>query len=142
MKIEMKFKIVLFIVLAAIMGCATTGSKELVGSWEIIEFRLIGMGGDPVSTEKILRDAGAVWDMKFSGNGDFSQNFNMRQRDMTMETEEGNWTAFNDSLKIEIRSDVVATNLNYTYKINEDTLVLSLRNPETDSKIITRFRKK
>lgn len=128
--------------MAALMGCATTGSKELVGSWEIIEFRLIGIGGDPVSTEKILRDAGAVWDMKFSKNGEFRQDFNMRQRDMTMETEEGTWTVVDDSLKIEIQSDIVATNLNYTYEVNEDTLVLSLRNPDTDAKIITSFRKK
>lgn len=138
----MNIKIVLIIALVGLMSCATTGNKELVGSWEIIEFRLIGMGGDPVSTEKILRDAGAVWEMEFSKNGDFKQDFNMRKQDMTMETEEGTWTAFNDSLQIEIRSDIVASNLNYTYEINEDTLVLSLRNPDTDAKIITRFRKK
>ncbi len=138
----MKIKIVLFLALAGLMGCATTGSKELVGSWEIIEFRLIGMGGDPVSDEKILRDAGAVWDMKFSKDGDFMQEFNMRKQDMSMETEEGTWTVNNDSLKVEIRDDIVANTLNYTYEINEDTLVLSLRNPDTDAKIVTRFRKK
>lgn len=138
----MKFKIVLFFALAGLMGCATTANKELVGSWEIIEFRLVGMGGDPVSTEKILRDAGAVWEMEFSKNGDFKQDFNMRKQDMAMETEEGEWSAHNDSLKIEISSDIVASTLKYTYEINEDTLVLSLRNPDTDAKIITRFRKK
>jgi hypothetical protein len=138
----MKLKFVFIIGLIALMSCATTGSKELVGTWEIIEFRLIGMGGDPVSNEKILRDAGAVWDMKFFRNGKFRQDFNMRQRDMTMEFEEGTWKASDDSLKIEIVDDIVVVELDYTYELNNNILELSLRNPDTNSKVVTLFRKK
>jgi hypothetical protein len=139
---KMKLKFVFVIGLIALMSCATTGSKELVGTWEIIEFRLIGMGGDPVSDEKILKDAGAVWDMKFFKNGKFRQDFNMRQRDMTMEFEEGTWKASDDSLKIEIVDDIVVVALDYTYELNNNILELSLRNPDTNSKVVTLFRKK
>jgi hypothetical protein len=138
----MKFRIIFIAAFVTLMGCANSGTKQLVGSWELIEFRLIGTGGDPVSNEKTLRDAGAVWDMKFSKNGDFRQDFNMRARDMQMEYEEGTWKAFDDSLKIEIVSDIVATELNYTYEMEEDILVLSLRNPVSDARVVTRFRKK
>jgi hypothetical protein len=138
----MKLKFVIIIGMIALMSCATTGSKELVGTWEIIEFRLIGMGGDPVSNEKVLKDAGAVWDMKFLKNGKFRQDFNMRQRNMTMEFEEGTWKAFDDSLKIEIVDDIVVVNLDYTYVLNDNILELSLRNPDTNSKVVTLFRKK
>ena len=130
------------VVLVLLMGCANSGTKQLVGSWELIEFRLIGTGGNPVSNEKTLRDAGAIWDMKFERNGDFRQDFNMRTPDMRMEFEEGTWQAFDDSLKIEIVSDIVATELNYTYEMDNEILVLSLRNPVSDAKVVTRFRKK
>jgi hypothetical protein len=138
----MKIRIVFIAAFIILMGCANSGTKQLVGSWELIEFRLIGTGGDPVSNEKTLRDAGAVWDIKFSKNGDFRQDFNMRTVSMNMEFEEGSWYAFDDSLKIEIVSDIVATELNYTYEMEEDILVLSLRNPISDAKVVTRFRKK
>ncbi len=138
----MKFRILSVVVLVLLMGCANSGTKQLIGSWELIEFRLIGTGGNPVSNEKTLRDAGAIWDMKFERNGDFRQDFNMRTPDMRMEFEEGTWQAFDDSLKIEIVSDIVATELNYTYEMENEILVLSLRNPVSDAKVVTRFRKK
>jgi hypothetical protein len=138
----MKIRIVFIAALVILMGCANSGTRQLVGTWELIEFRLIGTGGDPVSNEKTLRDAGAVWDMKFSRNGDFRQDFNMRTPDMKMEFEEGTWKAVDDSLKIEIVSDIVATELNYTFELESDILVLSLRNPVSDAKVVTRFRKK
>lgn len=138
----MNLKTFVFFGLIALMGCATTGSKVLVGTWEIIEFRLIGTGGDPVSNEKILRDAGAVWDMKFSKNGKFSQNFNMRQRDMTMESEKGTWEISEDSLKIELDFDTITSLLPYIYKIDDNILELTLSNDFYNTKVVTRFRKK
>lgn len=138
----MKLKTVVFFGLIALMGCATTGSKALVGTWEIIEFRLIGTGGDPVSNEKILRDAGAVWDMKFSKNGKFSQDFNMRQRDMTMESEKGTWEISEDSLKIELDFDTITSLLPYIYMLDDNILELTLSNDFYNTKVVTRFRKK
>jgi hypothetical protein len=138
----MKLKIVFIAAVITLMGCANSGTKQLVGTWEIIEFRLIGTGGDPVSNEKILRDAGAVWDMKFLRNGNFRQDFNMRTQDMQMEFEEGTWKAFDDSLKIEIVTDIVVSELNYTYELDDNVLELTLRNPMSEARIVTRFRKK
>jgi hypothetical protein len=138
----MNLKIFVLFGLIALMGCATTGNKALVGTWEIIEFRLIGTGGDPVSNEKILRDAGAVWDMKFSKNGKFRQDFNMRQQDMTMESEQGTWEMSEDSLKIELDFDTVTSYLPYVYKLEDDVLELTLSNDFYNTKVVTKFRKK
>jgi hypothetical protein len=138
----MNLKTLLLFGLVVIMGCATTGSKELVGTWEIIEFRLVGTGGDPVSNEKILRDAGAVWDMKFSKNGKFRQDFNMRQHEMTMESEKGTWKISEDSLKIELDFDTITSFLPYIYKLEENILELTLTNDFYNTKVITKFRKK
>ncbi len=138
----MNLKTFLIVGLVVLMGCATTGSKELVGTWEIIEFRLIGTGGDPVSNEKVLKDAGAVWEMKFSKNGKFRQDFNMRQRDMTMEFEQGTWEAGEDSLKIELDFDTITSVLPYLYKLDENILELTLSNDFYNTKVVTKFRKK
>lgn len=143
-----KFTFVLIVLIIGFSNCKSVGKKDLggdgnlVGEWEIIEFRLIGQGGDPVSDEETLRNAGAVWDLKFSRNGDFRQSFNMRQRDMTMEVEEGTWKTSGDSLKIELQIDTITSNLYYTYKINQDVLTLTMAPQEVNSKIITKFREK
>ena len=59
-----------------------------------------------------------------------------------MEIEEGKWTTVNDSLFIEFKNDSQTSKLNYTYILLGDVVVLSLENPLTTDKVITRFRRK
>ncbi len=124
------------------IGCSSTKQSGLPGEWEIIEFRLVGTGGDPVSDEKTLSDAGAVWEMQFDENGDFSQKFNMRDPDMKMEEESGTWFQKNDSLIIKLEIDTFTSTLPYLYEFKGDTLQLTLQNPHDNAKVITKFRKK
>ncbi|MBT6005549.1 MAG: hypothetical protein HOG79_07505 [Prolixibacteraceae bacterium] len=137
----MKIRFV-FIFVIALASCHVVGNKRLVGNWELIEFRLVGQGGDPVSDEEILRKAGAVWDLKFVADGKFSQEFNMRTPSMKMEIEEGSWKTANDSLIIDLQLDSGVSKLNYTYKFENYILILTLSNLQSKSSIITRFRKK
>jgi hypothetical protein len=138
----MKRKPFVIILLIILLGCATTDNLHLVGTWELVEFSLIGTGGDPVSNEKTLRDAGAVWDIDLSKNGNFRQDFNMRRSDMTMESEKGSWTATEDSLLVELDFDTTTSILPYVYKIENDLLVLTLTNEFTNASVVTKFRKK
>jgi len=135
--------IIVFILLFAATGCNNVDDSGLEGSWGIIEFKMI-QGGNEVmnSTSKNLTDAGAVWDLNFSKNGKFSQNFNMRDPQMKMETEKGSWTVSGDSIKIVLLSDTLTTKMNYKYKISNDTLNLSLTHPISKSSVITKFTKK
>ena len=133
----------LAILLVIVMfGCKTTENTKFVGSWELIEFRLVGQGGDPVSDEETLKGAGAVWEMHFEKDGDFTQQFNMRKHDMTMETEEGTWEVVEDTLKIDLDIDMVVSELDYTYTMKDNLMVLTLAPEEAKAKIITTFRKK
>lgn len=138
----MKRKPVLITLLILFLGCATTDNINLVGTWELVEFRLIGTGGDPVSNEKTLRDAGAVWDIELSKNGKFRQDFNMRSSDMVMEIEKGSWTATDDSLLVELDFDTITSVLPYSYQIENDLLILTLSNEFTEASVVTKFRKK
>lgn len=130
------------LVLVAVIGCETAGDERLIGDWEIIEFRLIGQSGDPVSDEETLRNAGAVWNLEFSRDGDFKQAFNMRNRDMEMEVEQGSWRTVDDTLKIELQIDTITSKMDYTYEIDGDVLTLTLAPKEVNAKIITKFREK
>jgi len=126
----------------AIFGCSSNMNKNLVGDWEIIEFRLIGRSGDSTSDEKTLRDAGAIWDLDFSKNGNFRQSFNMRTPEMKMEVEQGTWKTSADTLTIELEIDIITSTLIYNYEIENEVLTLTLAPEEVNSKIITKFRKK
>ena len=134
---------ILFAILISVVGCNNIDDKGLSGSWEIIEFKIF-QGGKQVmsSSTKDLKDNSAVWDMNFSKNGKFSQDFNMRDPQMKMETENGNWNFSGDTIKIELFSDTLTTHMNYIYKINADTLNLSLTHPVSKSQVITVFTKK
>lgn len=137
-----RYTCILILLILTFSGCKTEGDKNIVGSWEIIEFHVMNNKVNSLSDEAKLRNAGAVWDMEFSRNGDFKQTFNMRNRNMKMETEEGSWKVSNDSLIIEVGIDMVMTKLEYDYKINDDVLVLTLDPPDSETKIITKFREK
>lgn len=135
--------IIVFVLLIATSGCNNVDDNGLEGSWGIIEFKMI-QGGNEVmnSTTKNLTDAGAVWDLNFYKNGEFRQDFNMRNPQMEIETEKGSWSISGDSIKIVLVSDTLTTKMNYTYKINNDTLNLSLTHPISKSSVRTIFTKK
>ncbi len=134
---------VLFALLITTVSCNNTKDNSVTGKWRIIEFNMF-QGGKQVmsSTNKNLTDAGAVWDLIFSKNGKFVQNFNMRNPEMKMETESGTWSISGDSLKILLNSDTLTTKMNYVYKINSDTMKLSLTHPITKNGVTTVFVRK
>ena len=138
----MKLKYLILILLISIIGLQAANNKRLFGVWELIEFTLIHKGEPAVSDEKALRDAGAVWNMYFSEDGTFKQEFNMRSPDMKMESETGKWSTANDSLFIELQIDTFTNKMNYSYILLGDVVVLTLQHPTSPDKVVTRFRRK
>lgn len=138
----MKLKYLVFIVLITTIGLHAANNKKLFGVWEIVEFKLFQKGKPAVSDEKTLRDAGAVWNLYFSGDGNFKQEFNIRTPDMKMETEKGNWSTSTDSLFIELQLDTFTSKLNYSYILLGDAVVLTLQHPSSPDKVVTKFRRK
>ena len=138
----MKFKYLLFIFVFVVVGLQAANNKRLIGIWELTEFKLVKKGEPTISDEKKLKEMGAVWNIEFSADGSFKQDFNLRNPDKKLETEVGKWTTVNDSLFIELKKDSQTSKLNYTYILLGDVVVLSLENPMTTDKVITRFRRK
>jgi hypothetical protein len=138
----MKLRYLLLIFVFVAIGLNAANNRRLVGIWELTEFKLVKKGESTISDEKKLKELGAVWNIEFSEDGSFKQNFNLRNPDKKLETEVGKWTTVKDSLFIELKNDSQTSNLNYTYILLGDVVVLSLENPMTTDKIVTRFRRK
>lgn len=138
----MKLKYVLVILLISVAMLRAENNKKLFGVWEIVEFKLVQKGNTAVSEEKTLRDSGAEWNMYFSEDGSFKQEFNMRTPSMKMESEVGKWSTLKDSLFIEIKADSIITKLNYNYVWLGDAMVLTLQHPTSSDKVVTKFRRK
>lgn len=137
-----RFVLVLFLFSVVCIHCKTSGDNQLVGKWEIVEFRFTDWEKDPGRDEDFLKEDGAVWDMEFFKNGKFKQSFNMRRPDKKMETEEGTWHTVGDTLKIETRSSGATSKWDYTYELNDGTLTMTLAGEMIDSKLIIKFREK
>jgi len=138
----MKLKYLFLILLISIIGLQAANNKRLFGVWELVEFQIVHKGESAVSDEKTLRDAGAVWNMYFSEDGTFKQEFNMQSPDMKMETETGKWRTANDSLFVELQIDTITNKINYSCILLGDVMVLTLQHPTTPDKVVSKFRRK
>jgi hypothetical protein len=138
----MKIRFLTITLVLLFAGIQAGNNEKLVGTWEIVEFKLIQRGNTTLSDEQTLRDSGAEWNMYFFEDGSFKQEFNMRTPSMKMETETGKWSTTKDSLFIELKIDTLTRNLNYSYIMLGDAVSLTLQHPVSPDKIITRFRRK
>lgn len=138
----MKLKSLFLFLLISIIGLQAANNKRLFGVWELVEFQIFHKGESAVSDEKTLRDAGAVWNMYFSEDGTFKQEFNMQSPDMKMETETGKWRTANDSLFVELQIDTITNKINYSCILLGDVVILTLQHPTTPDKVVSKFRRK
>lgn len=139
----MKFKYALILLIVVVFGCSNSADDQLVGKWEINEFTVIRVNNKTkVSDANELKEAGSVWNMKLSRNGEFKQEFNMRSLENKMEVETGSWSINQDSLKIVLVNDTVSVPMNYTYKIENNLLVLKLTNANNKNEVICKFERK
>ena len=68
--------------------------KDLIGTWNIIDFEIIGNEmSDKINKDKI-KENGLVWDLFLMENGKFKQSSNMGKSG-TMDSHEGGWRAWN-----------------------------------------------
>ena len=97
---------------------------DLIGSWEIIDFSMTSH---------------SKWSLFFMDDGKFKQTSNMRTG--TMESHEGTWKTLEDILTLELQLNEQTINLNYTFKLKENVLVLNRSMPRGTMKVVCKFRK-
>ena len=115
--------------------------KDLIGTWNIIDFATISDNNSEKMTEDKLKENGSVWDLFFMEEGKFKQTSNMSGTG-TMDSQEGVWKTSDKNLTIGLQMNDRKFELNYTYELKENILVLTRSNPMGTMKIVSTFRKK
>jgi hypothetical protein len=133
------YLIVLFCIVSFAFSNAQV--KDLVGTWNLIEFTVISDNNSEKMNEDKLKENGSVWDLFFMEEGKFKQTSNMSGTG-TMDSQEGVWKTSENNLTIGLQINDRKFDLNYTYELKENILVLTRANPMGTMKIIATFRKK
>ncbi len=115
--------------------------KDLIGTWNIIDFATISDNNNVKMTEDKLKENGSVWDLFFMEEGKFKQTSNMSGTG-TMDSQEGDWKTSDKNLTIGLQINDRKFELIYTYELKENILVLTRSNPMGTMKIVSTFRKK
>jgi hypothetical protein len=128
-------------VIATLSSIPNLDLKDLIGTWQIIDFEIISNEmSDKINKDKIKED-GLVWDLYLMENGKFKQSSNMSETG-TMDSQEGGWRAWDENLTISLQMYGRKIDMNYTYDLKENILVLMRSNPIGTMKIISQFKKK
>ena len=114
---------------------------DLIGTWNIIEFAVISDENSEKMTEEKLKEDGSVWDLLFEEGGKFKQTSNMSGNG-TMDSQEGTWETSDDNLMFVLQMNDSKLELNYTYELKENILILKRSNPMGTMKIVSKFKKK
>ncbi len=135
----MKTFILAFFCITAI-SMSNAQVTNMIGTWNIIEFATITDENSEKMTEDKLKEDGSVWDLIFNEEGKIKQTSNMRTG--SIESQEGTWDIAEDTLSLIFQMNDRKIELNYTYELKENILVLMRNNPMGTLKIVSKFRKK
>lgn len=114
---------------------------DLIGTWNITEFAVISDEHIEKMTEDKLKEDGSVWDLFFEEGGKFKQTSNMSGTG-TMDSQEGIWETSGENLTFVLQMNDSKIEVNYTYELKEDILILKRSNPMGTMKIVSKFKKK
>jgi len=115
-------------------------TTDLIGSWEIIEFAINSNENSDIRTEDQLKKDNSVWNLFFMDQGKFKQTSNMSGTG-TIDSQEGTWKTLEDELTLELQMNGQKFNLNYTFLLTENILILNRSNPMGTMKIVSKFKK-
>lgn len=133
------FNTVFFCIITFSISNAQVG--DLIGTWNINEFGVVNGYNIEEMNEDKLKENGSVWDLFFMEEGKFKQTSNMSGTG-TMDSREGIWKTSDDKLTISLEMNGRKFDLNYTYELKENILVLNRSNPTGTMKIVSKFKKK
>ncbi len=115
--------------------------KELIGSWNLNEFTFVNEKNKDTMNSDKLKEDGSVWDLFFMEDNKFKQTSNMSGSG-TMDSQEGTWKSSDDSLNLILEINNQNLELNYTYELKGNNLILFRSNPKGTMKVIAKFKRK
>lgn len=114
---------------------------DLTGTWTMFEMTNVTGQDAQKMTEDQMKANGSVTDFFFMEEGKFKQTSNMSGSG-TLDTYEGTWKIAGNKLVITLRLGEQNIDVDYTYELKENTLVLTRTSPDGTMKIVSTYRKK
>ena len=115
--------------------------KELIGTWTVIEMTNKSDQDSSKLTEDQFKSNGLFFDCFFMENSKFKQTGNLAdESNGTVTTQEGTWKISGNNLIVTLEMSGNKFDLNYTWELKNQTLILSRTWP--GMKVIMAFRKK
>lgn len=114
---------------------------DLTGTWTMFEMTNVTGQDAQKMTEDKMKANGSVTDFFFMEEGKFKQISNMSGSG-TLDTYEGTWKIAGSKLVITLRLGEQNIDVDYTYELKENTLVLTRTSPDGTMKIVSAYRKK
>jgi hypothetical protein len=135
-------KTIVFVVLCFLtISVSNAQVIDLKGTWTMVEMTNISGQGTQTMTENQMKADGAVTDFYFMEDGKFKQTSNMSGSG-TLDTYEGTWKIEGNKLIITLRLGERNIDVDYTYELKENTLVLTRTSPDGTMKIISTYKEK
>jgi hypothetical protein len=135
-------KTIVFVVLCFLtISVSNAQVIDLKGTWTMVEMTNISGQGTQTMTENQMKADGAVTDFFFMEDGKFKQTSNMSGSG-TLDTYEGTWKIEGNKLIITLRLGERNIDVDYTYELKENTLVLTRTSPDGTMKIISTYKEK
>jgi hypothetical protein len=135
-------KTIVFVVLCFLtISVSNAQVIDLKGTWTMVEMTNISGQGTQTMTENQMKADWAVTDFFFMEDGKFKQTSNMSGSG-TLDTYEGTWKIEGNKLIITLRLGERNIDVDYTYELKENTLVLTRTSPDGTMKIISTYKEK
>lgn len=133
----------LAILMMLFLTAAYSGAQEenLVGTWKIVGFAYTTSNGTDRIMEDQIKSANTVEDVMILPDGKLKQISNTSGSN-NLDTYEGTWKAADNKLYLTININDHPMNIEWKYKLTDNTLVLSRSNPSGSLTIENTFRKK
>jgi hypothetical protein len=131
------------VILLCMLSFSTLWGQEkgLIGTWNITSWENTGNAGNAKMTEEQLKANNQVTIYYFMEEGKFKQTSNMAGSGSN-DTYEGTWKTSGKNLVINLSIGGQNYDIDYTYELKNDILILTRVSPDNTMKIINTFRKK
>lgn len=111
------------------------------GTWSIFEMSYVSVDETTTLPEEQIKSSGYVTDYFFMEEGKIRMTSNMSGSG-TLDTYEGTWKTFGNDLIITLRLGDRDVDVDYTWEMQGEVLILTRTSPDGNLSIVMSFRKK
>lgn len=131
----------LFFSLMILSGFAFSQGNSLIGNWGIISCNYVSTEGSQQIMVDEIKSGTAITDYFFNETGSYKLTSNMSGSG-TLDIYEGTWKVNDNKLIMTLTVSDRSMEIEWIFKLDNDSLVLYRENPQKTMKIVNTFKRK